>query len=100
MGPEMSVAVAQVAVPAAAGPGFDLHAERLAVGGFVAGPELLEQRGKGYIQRRLYMNLLVNRQGQVFEGLFSGNHHFSLGFGSRFGPSFESAEFKFGELLR
>ena len=69
IGPEMPVAVAQVAVPPSTGPRFDLHVERFAVRRLVAGPQLLEQRGKGCIQRRLDVDFLVNRKGQVFEGL-------------------------------
>src|SRR5260370_15079613 len=85
----MTIAVAQVAVPPSTGPRFDLHVERLAVRCLVAGPQLLEQRGKGYIQGRLDMNFLINGQRQVFEGLFGSNHRFSLRFGV---GEFESVE--------
>src|SRR6266851_6898863 len=61
VGPKVPVAVAHVAVPPSTGPRLDLHVERLAVRSLVAGPQLLEQRGKGDIQGRLDMDLLVNR---------------------------------------
>src|SRR5580704_10672078 len=82
IGPEMPIAVAQVAVPPSTRPRFDLHVERFAIRCLVAGSQLLKQRGKGYIQGRLDMDLLIDCQGQVFEGLFGCNHRFSLGFGS------------------
>ena len=61
VGPEVPIAVAQVTIPPATGPCFDLHAERFSVRCFVAGPELLEQRGEGYIQRSLYVDFLIDR---------------------------------------
>jgi uncharacterized protein (TIGR03435 family) len=48
------------------------------------------KRGKSYIQGRLDVDLLIDCQGQVFEGLFGCNHCFSLRFG----------EFKSGEPWR
>src|SRR5271167_3288747 len=49
----MTCTCAQIAVPPAARPRLDLHAERPAVGGLVAGAKLLKQRSKGGIERRL-----------------------------------------------
>src|SRR5262249_37384824 len=44
MAPEMAVAVAEIAEPAAAWMGLDDHRQRFAIGRFVGGPNLLEQR--------------------------------------------------------
>src|SRR6478609_2189655 len=88
----MPIVVAQVSIPSAARPRFDLHVERFAVRCLVAGAQLLEKCGKGYIQRRLDVDFLVDRKCQVFESLFGGNHHFSL--------DFEFGEFNSGEAWR
>src|SRR6266702_4742849 len=82
VGPEMPIAIAHVAIPASAGPRFDLYIQRFAVWRLVARPKLFEQRGKGDIQRRLDVDFLVDRKSQVFKSLFGGNHrhHFSLRF--------------------
>jgi len=86
----MPIAVAQVAVPAVhLGPRFDLHVERFAVRCLVAGPQLLEQRGKGCIQGAwTWISWLMVRVRS--SRVCRGNHRFSLRFG----------EFKSGEPLR
>src|SRR2546429_432521 len=58
--PEMAVAVAEVAEPAASGPGFELHGHGGSVGRFVVRPELLEQRLEGPIEGRADADFLVH----------------------------------------
>jgi hypothetical protein len=63
--PEMTIVISEIAEPAAAGPGFDDHGQRLPVGRFVAGPHLLQQRVEGGVHGGTHVNLLRHIQGEV-----------------------------------
>src|ERR1035438_2147131 len=77
----MTVVVAQVAVPAAAGPGLKRHWHGIAGATFIHGADLLEQGFKADVEGCGDANLLHDIQGEVFERLFGGNHDFSLASG-------------------
>src|SRR5579864_3973760 len=62
--PQMSVAVAQIAEPAPAGPGLQLH-RHLSLLALVLRPQLLEKRLERLLQRCPHTNLLTHRQGQT-----------------------------------
>src|SRR5690349_17665847 len=71
--PKMAVFAAQVAVPAAAGPGFELHGHGL-FGGGVEWTKLFEESCEGLIDGRPHVNFFLNAHRQVFDGDFSVWH--------------------------
>src|SRR5215470_12250009 len=70
----MPVRSVEIAVPAAAGPCFELHRHGADVGHFIHRAELFEQRLERFRDGRLYVNLLRHAERQVFYGRFSDCH--------------------------
>src|SRR6185503_12309691 len=71
MAPEMAGVVAEVAEPAAAGPGLELHVHGGAVGVGEAGADLVEDGLEGGLGRRGDLDLADDAQG--LDGLFDGD---------------------------
>ena len=67
VGPEMPIAVAQVAIPPATGPWLDLHGHGVPFRVGAPGADLLEQRGEGDIQGRAHVHFLRNIQNTVLD---------------------------------
>ena len=63
--PEMSVVVAEIAIPATSRPRLQYHRHRAAVAAFVPGAKLFQQRGEGILQRRVHVNLLLDVQREI-----------------------------------
>src|SRR5437879_3948611 len=76
--PEMTVAIAQIAVPPSPWPRLNLHGHRCAFLDFIVRPELFEQCSEGHIQRRANMNFLSYVQRQILNGLCRQVHVSSL----------------------
>src|SRR4030095_7573893 len=91
--PEVAVAVAQVAIPAASGPRLENHRKRIAVGLFVVGAELFDQRGESGFERSFDADLLSDGQREVFQNRSGYGHDCSFSFfsGSEMGFACASA---------
>src|SRR6266849_194963 len=76
--PEMTVAIAQIAVPPSPWPRLNLHGHRGAFHDFIVRSQLFEQCSEGHIQGRTDMDFLSNVQCQILSALCCRNHGSSL----------------------
>src|SRR5262249_34513555 len=76
--PVVAVAVAKIAEPATAGPGFEDHRHRRSVEMLVLSAKLLDQSGKGIFQRGTHSNLLNYLERKTFDAWNGECHVFSF----------------------